>query len=123
MLAAGTRRMLTAVDRAEISTGLKAGWTLTRIARHIDRATSIVSREIARNSTKTRGYRMVTADVAGQKRRSRPPARKVALDPVLRARVLADLKQPRTPWQIVGDQDLSRIQWRVTARRGVLHGP
>ena len=76
--------MLTAADRTEISTGLKAGWTLTRIARSIGRAASVVSREIARNSTKTRGYRMVAADVAAQKRRARPQARKGELDPVLK---------------------------------------
>lgn len=57
---AGTRRMLTAADRGEISTGLKAGWSATRIAKSIGRATSVVTREIARNSTKTRGYRMAT---------------------------------------------------------------
>lgn len=99
---AGTRRMLTAADRGEISTGLKAGWSATRIAKSIGRATSVVTREIARNSTKTRGYRMVTADVAAQKRRSRPQPRKVETDAVLKARVLADLKQSRTPRQIAG---------------------
>ena len=57
------RRMLTVADRVEISTGLKAGWSIRRIAAHIDRAPSVVSREIARNTTKTRGYRLVTADV------------------------------------------------------------
>ncbi|WP_285885079.1 helix-turn-helix domain-containing protein, partial [Georgenia satyanarayanai] len=29
--------MLTATDRAEISTGLKAGWTVRRIAEYLDR--------------------------------------------------------------------------------------
>ena len=37
-----------------------------------------------------------------QKRRSRPKARKIDADPVLKARVLADLKRSRTPRQIVG---------------------
>ena len=58
---AGTRRMLTASDRVEISTGLKAGWTITQIAGHIDRDKSVVSREVRRNATRTRGYRMVHA--------------------------------------------------------------
>ena len=102
---AGTRRMLTAADRAEIATGLKAGWSLTRIAKGIDRATSVVSREIKRNSTKTKGYRMVAADVAAQRKRARPQDRKVALDPVLKTRVLADLKRSRTPRQIAGPVD------------------
>ena len=99
---AGTRRRLTAADRVEIALGLKAGWALRRIAAGIDRDVSVISREVARNSTKTRGYRMVTADVAAQRRRSRPQPRKVAVVPALRARVLADLKHSRTPRQIAG---------------------
>ena len=96
------RRMLTVADRAEISTGLKAGWSVRAIARQIGRAPSVVSREIARNSTKTRGYRLVHADCAAQRRRSRPQQRKVAADPVLLQRVLADLGRSRTPRQIAG---------------------
>ena len=99
---AGTRRLLTVADWAEISTGLKAGWSAARIARSIGRVTSVVTREIARNSTKTRGYQVVTADVAAKRRRSRPQSRKVASDPVLKTRVLADLKQSRSPRQIAG---------------------
>ncbi len=68
------RRMLTVADRVEISTGLKAGWSIRRIAAHIDRAPSVVSREIARNTTRTRGYRLVTVDVRAKKRRARPQA-------------------------------------------------
>ena len=40
---AGTRRLLTAADRAEISTGLKAGWSAAKIARSIERVTSVFS--------------------------------------------------------------------------------
>lgn len=94
--------MLTATDRAEISTGLKAGWTVRRIAEYLDRSPSVISREIRRNSTKTRGYKMVTADCQAQRRRARPQRGKVEADPVLRARVLADLKHSRTPRQIAG---------------------
>ena len=65
---AGTRRVLTASDRAEISTGLKAGWSITRIAGHIGRDKSVVSREVRRNSTRTRGYRMVRADCQATRR-------------------------------------------------------
>ena len=36
-----------------------------------------------------------------QKRRSKPKTRKIDADPVLEARVLADLKRSRTPCQIV----------------------
>ncbi len=96
------RRMLTVSDRVEISTGLKAGWSIRRIARHIDRDASVVSREIARNTTKTRGYRLVTADAKAARRRSRPQVHKVGADPVPAARVLAELKRSRTPCQIAG---------------------
>jgi IS30 family transposase len=93
--------MLTVADRAEIATGLKADWSVRRIARHIGRAPSVVSREIARNSTKSRGYRL-HADCRAERRRSRPQRRKVAADPVLAQRVLADLRMSRTPRQIAG---------------------
>lgn len=89
-------------DRVEISTGLKAGWSVRRIAAHIDRAPSVVSREIRRNSTKTLGYRLVAADCRAERNRSRPQTGKIAGDKVLRARVLADLSRSRTPGQIAG---------------------
>lgn len=94
--------MLTVADRVEISTGLKAGWSVRAIAAHIDRAPSVVSREIRRSSTKTKGYGLVTAHVRAQRSRSRPQVGKIAGDPVLRARVLADLARSRTPRQIAG---------------------
>lgn len=58
-------RMLTVSDRVEVSTGLKAGWLVRRIAAHIDRARSVVSREIRHNAPKALGYRLVTADCQG----------------------------------------------------------
>ena len=89
-------------DRVEIAIGLKAGWSLRRIAAHVGRDVSVVSREVARNSTKTRGYLLVHAQCAAERRRRRPQARKVAVDPVLQARVLEDLGRSRTPGQIAG---------------------
>lgn len=96
------RRILTIRDRVEIGAGLQAGLSIRRIAARIDRASSVVSREIVRNQTKTRGYRIVTADCAAERRRSRSQPRKVATDAVLRARVLTDLGLSRTPRQIAG---------------------
>lgn len=61
-----------------------------------------IHREIARNQTKTRGYRLCTADDKAARRRARPQAHKLDTDPVLQARVLADLKRSRTPRQIAG---------------------
>ncbi|MGO3053529.1 IS30 family transposase [Brevibacterium sp. S111] len=89
-------------DRSEISTASKAGWSVRRIARHLGRCPSLISRELHRNSTKTRGYQAVTADVRAQRRRARPQQRKVALDPVLQARVDADLAASWTPNEIAG---------------------
>ena len=89
-------------DRVEIAQGLKAGWSIRAIARHIDRSPSVVSREVRRNRLKTRGYRLVHADCTAQARRRRPQTGKVATDEVLRARVLADLGQSRAPRQIAG---------------------
>jgi len=103
------RRMLTVADRVEISTGLKAGWSIRAIAAHIDRSPSVVPREVRRNSIKTRGYRLVNADCAAERRRRRPQTGKVAGDEVLRARVLADLGQSRTPRRIAGRLRLAPI--------------
>lgn len=94
--------MVTVADRVEISTGLKAGWSITRIAAHVGRDRSVVSREVRRNSTKTRGYRLVHADCQAQRRRARPQVGKVAASPVLTARVVADLRQGRSPKAIAG---------------------
>ena len=99
---AGKRRALTFADRVEISTGLKAGWTQARIARHVGRDESVISREITRNTTKTRGYVSVTADEKAKQRRRRPQALKIAADPVLRARVHHDLRRNHSPRAIAG---------------------
>jgi len=94
------RLALTFSDRADIAAGLRAGQGIRRIARDIGRDPSVVSREVRRNATKTRGYRPVFADCAAERRRRRPQARVVSADPVLDARVRADLRRSRTPRQI-----------------------
>lgn len=97
-----SRQALTFADRAEIATGLKAGWSPSRIAAGIGRHVSVVTREIARNSTKTRGYQPVHAHCQARRRRARPQPRKVAACPVLRERVLFDLARNRSPRAIAG---------------------
>jgi IS30 family transposase len=107
-------------DRSEISTASKAGWGVRKIARHLGRCPSVVSRELRRNATKTRGYQAVTADVAAQRRRARPQQRKVAADPVLQARVNADLAASWTPNEIAMSPDGPRrpsIHGRRPGRR------
>lgn len=96
------RRVLTIADRIEISTGVKAGWEVRKIARHLGRDPGVISREIRRNRNADGTYRAVGADVKAERRRTRPQDAKVASCPVLRARVLADLRQSRTPRQIAG---------------------
>ncbi len=88
-------------DRAAIARGLDQGWSLRRVAERIGRDVSVVSREIARNR-RACGYRPVSADVAAQQRRARPKVRKIDANPVLKARVMADLARSRTPRQIAG---------------------
>ncbi|AFA71264.1 integrase catalytic region [Gordonia polyisoprenivorans VH2] len=95
------RRMLTLADRAEIATGVKAGWSVTAIASHVGRCKSVISREIRRNSTAT-GYWVVAADSRATQQRARPQVRAIDADPVLAARVRADLRVSRTPRQIAG---------------------
>src|SRR5665647_1346567 len=94
--------MLTVGDRVEIASGLKVGWSIRAIAEHIGRCPSVVSREVRSNATKTRGYKIVTADCRAQRRRARPQQGKVAGDAVPRTRVAADLARSRTPRQIAG---------------------
>ncbi len=102
------RRLVTVSDRVEIALRLKAGGSLRRIAEHVGRDVSVVSRGVARNSTKTRGYLLVHAQCAAEHRRRRPQEHKVARDRVLQARILKDLGRSRTPGQIAG-------RWRAEA--------
>ncbi len=96
------RRMLTMVDRAQIAVAVTSGLGDREIGELIDRHHTVIWRERRRNSTLTRGYRPVHADCVAQRRRSRPQTRKVDGDPVLAARVRADLLRSRTPRQIAG---------------------
>ena len=96
------RRSLTLLDRAGIAAGLKAKLTLTDIALDLGRSVSVISREVRRNGAGSVGYGPVTAHSAAGARRLRPQVRKIDADPVLVARVKADLRQSRTPRQIAG---------------------
>ncbi|WP_315914126.1 helix-turn-helix domain-containing protein [Arthrobacter sp. lap29] len=78
------RRPLSFSDRADIAVSILAGKTDRQIGVDLGRDHTIIWRERGRNSTKTRGYRPVSADCAAERRRSRPQARKIETDPVLR---------------------------------------
>ena len=76
---------------------------MTRIAAGLGRSVSVISREVRRNSGGgALGYGPVTADSAAKGRRCRAQVRKIDADPVLAARVRADLRRSRTPRQIAG---------------------
>lgn len=96
------RRALSCSDRADIAVGILAGKSDREIGADLGRDHTVIWRERRRNSTKTRGYRPVSADCAAERRRCRPQARKIETDPVLAARVRADLARSRTPRQIAG---------------------
>lgn len=72
------RRALSLSDRADIAVGIQAGKTDRQIGADLGRNHTIIWRE---------------------RRRCRPQARKVETDPVLAARVRADLARSRTPRQ------------------------
>lgn len=97
-----TRRMLTEEDRVEIAAGLKAGWSYAAIARDIGRDRSVVWRDVRRHSDERDRYRPITACRAAAGSRRRPQTLAVDADPVLNARVIADLRRSRTPNQIAG---------------------
>ncbi|MDJ0312591.1 helix-turn-helix domain-containing protein [Arthrobacter sp. H35-D1] len=85
------RRRLSFSDRADIAVGILAGWTDRQIGAGIGRDQTIIRRERGRNSTKTRGYHPVSANCAAERKGKRPQARKIYTDPVIAARVKADL--------------------------------
>jgi len=98
----GQRRALTFGDRMEIGQFAKMGWGVRAIALALGSCPSVISREIRRNTYKHAGYQSVHADCEAERRRVRPQVCKVASDPVLEARVLADLKRGRSPRAIAG---------------------
>ncbi|PXA63933.1 hypothetical protein CVS29_17620 [Arthrobacter psychrochitiniphilus] len=96
------RRQLSFSDRTDIAVGILAGKSDRQIGAELGRDHTIIWRERHRNSTKTRGYRPVSADRAAERKRRRPQARKIDSDVVLASRVRADLARSRTPRQIAG---------------------
>jgi IS30 family transposase len=90
---------LTLAEREEISRGIAAGWSARRIALRIDRPSSTVSREIARNGGRD-AYRALVADAAAFERARRPKPSKLATNPDLRGVVADKLDDDWSPQQI-----------------------
>jgi IS30 family transposase len=102
-------------DRIEIRLGLERGDSLRQIARCVDRNVSTISREVAANGGPS-SYRPMAAHRRARDRMRRPKATKLAANPELRARVVADLKCLWSPQQIArrlkdefGDDDRMRV--------------
>jgi predicted ATPase/DNA-binding CsgD family transcriptional regulator len=90
---------LTLAEREEISRGIAAGLSERAIARRIDRPSSTVSREIARNGGRD-AYRALVADAAAFERARRPKPSKLATHPDLRGVVADKLDDDWSPQQI-----------------------
>lgn len=106
---------LTLEERIDIRLGLERGESLRRIALHLGRHVSTVSREVKANGG--RGvYRPMAAHRRAFTQTRRPKPTKLATHPELRARVTADLKRLWSPQQIAtrlraefGDDDTMRV--------------
>ena len=86
-------------EREEISRGIAAGLSARAIAGRINRPSSTVSREIARNGGRD-GYRAVVADSAAFQRARRPKPSKLAANVRLRDVVADKLDDDWSPQQI-----------------------
>lgn len=98
MWAPGSTR-LALDDRVEIRLGLEQGLSLRAIGRRINRAASTISREVNANGGRHH-YRPMVAHRGAAERARRPRVTKLAGNPKLCARVVADLEQLWSPQQI-----------------------
>jgi IS30 family transposase len=90
---------LSLADREEISRGIAAGLSARTIAGRIDRPSSTVSREIARNGGRD-AYRALVADAAAFARARRPKPSKLDANAQLRSMVADKLDADWSPQQI-----------------------
>lgn len=90
---------LTIKDRIEIYAGIRDGLSFTAIAAQIDKSVSTISREVGGRSGRA-GYQPVACHQRGLDRARRPKPCKLELNPVLGARVIADLRAWWSPTQI-----------------------
>jgi len=94
-------RRLSLTEREEISRGVAAGESLRAIARHLGRASSTVSREVASNGGRQR-YRAAVAHRGSRIRARRPKPAKLACNRRLREAVEEKLEAWWSPLQISG---------------------
>jgi IS30 family transposase len=94
-------RVLSLVEREEISRGIAAGYTIRAIARSLNRAASTVSQEVVRHGGRQR-YRASRADLAAWDLARRPKLCVLARNRQLQRIVAVKLKQDWAPQQIAG---------------------
>ena len=94
-------RVLSLVEREEISRGIAAGYTFRAIARGLNRAASTVSQEVSRHGGRQR-YRAAKADLAAWESARRPKPCVLAKNRELQRIVAVKLKQEWAPQQIAG---------------------
>ena len=94
-------RVLSNTEREEISRGLSAGLTFSRIAEVIGRSTSTVSREVHRNGGRD-AYRASKADQRAWLQSKRPKKCILAMNEPLRLTVASKLRLDWSPEQVAG---------------------
>ena len=94
-----SERALSLAEREEIALALERGESATAIASRLGRATSTVTRELARNGGRP-GYRAARADARALEQARRPKPAKLARSPRLRAEVERRLGERWSPQQI-----------------------
>ena len=92
---------LTLEQRVEIAVGLRSGQSFTTIATRLGVHVSTVSREVGGVGHRA-GYRPATAHRRARRRARRPKLRRLEQNPVLRERVVEDLRVWWSPQQIAG---------------------
>ena len=96
-----SRRALTLAEREDISRGIASGCSMRVIAQHLSRASSTVSREVARHGGRAQ-YRANEADSQAWQSALRAKACRLALHEKLRTLVASKLMQDWSPEQISG---------------------
>jgi IS30 family transposase len=96
-----SRRALTLAEREDISRGMASGCSMRVIAQRLSRASSTVSREVARHGGRTQ-YRASDADQRTWQLALRPKVCRLALHEKLRTIVASKLTEDWSPQQISG---------------------
>ena len=96
-----SRRVLTLAEREDISRGMASGCSMRVIAQRLSRASSTVSREVARHGGRAQ-YRASDADQRAWQLALRPKVCRLALHEKLRTIVASKLMEDWSPQQISG---------------------